>query len=60
MTKLDSRTELQIVGLARPSMSAKRYYEDIVKLDTRDDLNEQWLKIQAVEIKAFKESLVRL
>lgn len=60
MTKLDSRTELQIVGLARPIMSAKRYYEDIVKLDTHDDLNKQWLKIQAVEIRAFKESLVRL
>jgi hypothetical protein len=60
MTKLDSRSELQIVDLARPIMAAKRYYEDIVKLDTSDDLNTEWLKTQVAEIKAFKESLCRL
>jgi hypothetical protein len=60
MNKLDSRTELQFVDLARPIMAVKRYYEDIVRLDTGDEMNLAWLKIQATEIKAFKESVCRL
>jgi hypothetical protein len=59
-TSLASRTELMIVDLARPIMSAKRYYEDIVRMDTSNDLDEKWLKIQVAEITAFKESLRRL
>jgi len=51
---------LTIIDLARPIMSAKRYYEDIAKLDTHNELDEKWLKIQLVEITAFKESLRRL
>ena len=57
---LSSKAELTIVDLARPIMAAKRYYEDIAKLDTRGDVNEKWLKIQVAEITAFKESLRRL
>lgn len=60
LAELPGRTELTIVDLARPIMSAKRYYEDIVKLDTHQDTNEKWLKIQVAEITAFKESLRRL
>jgi hypothetical protein len=41
-------------------MSAKRYYEDIVRLETHNELDEKWLKIQVAEITAFKESLRRL
>ncbi len=56
----DSGSELTIIDLARPIMSAKRYYEDILKLDTFDEADEKWLKIQLAEITAFKESLRRL
>jgi hypothetical protein len=60
LTELPSKAELTLVDLARPIMSAKRYYEDIVKLDTYQEANEKWLKIQVAEIAAFKESLRRL
>jgi len=60
LTQLPSKTELTIVDLARPVMAVKRYYEDIAKLDTHDEMNEKWLKIQVAEITAFKESLRRL
>jgi hypothetical protein len=60
LTELPGRTELAIVDLARPIMSAKRYYEDIVKLDTHEEADEKWLKIQVAEITAFKETLRRL
>lgn len=60
LTELPSKTELTIVDLARPIMSAKRYYEDIAKLDTYKDTDEKWMKIQVAEITAFKESLRRL
>ena len=42
-----------------PCMSVKRYYEDIVKLDTYPD-NIEWMKIQVAERTAFKETLQRL
>ncbi len=51
--------ELMIVDLARPLMSVKRYYEDIVKLDTYPETDE-WRKIQVAERTAFKETLRRL
>jgi hypothetical protein len=60
LTDLPGKTELTIVDLARPIMSVKRYYEDIVKLDTYQETNEKWMKIQGAEITAFKESLRRL
>ena len=60
VTALPAKSELAIVDLARPIMSAKRYYEDIIKLDTYKELDEKWLKIQVAEITAFKESLRRL
>jgi hypothetical protein len=60
LTELPSKTELTIIDLARPIMSAKRYYEDILKLDTYKETNEKWMKIQVAEITAFKESLRRL
>jgi hypothetical protein len=59
-TLTESPVKLTIVDLARPIMSAKRYYEDIRKQDTHDDLDEQWLKIQVGEITAFKEAIRRL
>lgn len=52
--------QLIIVDLARPIMSAKRYYEDILKQDTHDDTNQKWLKNQIAEITAFKEAIRRL
>lgn len=52
--------QLIIVDLARPIMSAKRYYEDILKQDTHDDTNEKWVKSQIAEITAFKEAIRRL
>lgn len=51
--------QLTIVDLARPIMSAKRYYEDILKQDT-DDTNQKWVKSQFAEIAAFKEAIRRL
>jgi hypothetical protein len=59
-TELPSKTQLTIVDLARPLMSVKRYYEDIVKLDTYSEANEKWIKIQIAERTAFKETLRRL
>jgi hypothetical protein len=55
-TKLATRSELMIVDLARPLMAVKRYYEDIIKLDT-DPESSEWMKIQIAERTAFKETL---
>ncbi|MBI5022233.1 MAG: hypothetical protein HZB59_12420 [Ignavibacteriales bacterium] len=60
IAQLASKKELTIIDLARPIMSSKRYYEDIVKLDTYKKTDEKWLKIQVTEITAFKETLRRL
>ena len=60
MTELSTKSELTIVDLARPIMSTKRYYEDILKQDTHDDTDKKWMKIQAAEITAFKEAIRRL
>jgi hypothetical protein len=57
LNELPSKVELTIIDLARPIMSAKYYYENIVKLDTSDDTDEKWLKTQVAEITAFKETL---
>jgi hypothetical protein len=57
LNELPSKVELTIIDLARPIMSAKYYYENIVKLDTGDDTDEKWLKTQVAEITAFKETL---
>lgn len=57
LKELPGKTQLTIVDLARPIMSAKQYYENIVKLDTGDDTDEKWLKTQVTEITAFKETL---
>ena len=51
---------LTIIDLARPLMSTKRYYEDILKRDTHDELDKKWMKWQSAEITAFKESIRRL
>lgn len=55
-----SNSTLTIVDLARPIMSTKRYYEDILKQDTHDDTDEKWIKSQIAEITAFKEAIRRL
>jgi Prokaryotic STING domain len=55
-----SGTSLTIIDLARPLMSTKRYYEDILKEDTHDETDNKWIKWQAAEIAAFKESIRRL
>ncbi len=60
LTELPTKSELTIIDLARPIMSAKRYYEDILKQDTHDDTDEKWLKSQLSEITAFKEAIRRL
>jgi hypothetical protein len=57
LNEMPSKTELTIIDLARPIMSAKQYYENIVKLDTGNDTDEKWLKTQVAEITAFKETL---
>lgn len=57
LNELPSKVELTIIDLARPIMSAKYYYENIVKLNTGDDTDEKWLKAQVAEITAFKETL---
>lgn len=60
LTELPTKSELTIIDLARPIMSAKRYYEDILKQDTHDDSDEKWVKSQIAEITAFKEAIRRL
>jgi len=60
VSTLDSKTRLTIVDLARPIMVAKRYYEDIVKIETDQDTNKNWATIQAKEIEAFKGMLIKL
>jgi hypothetical protein len=57
LNEMPAKTELTIIDLARPIMSAKQYYENIVKLDTGNDADEKWLKTQVAEITAFKETL---
>ena len=59
ITSLQSKEQLTIVDLARPVMSIKRYYEDILNLDTNDS-DTNWSRIQSTEISAFKESVRRL
>ena len=60
LTELPTKSELTIVDLARPIMSTKRYYEDILKQDTHDDTDAKWIKSQIAEITAFKEAIRRL
>jgi hypothetical protein len=49
-----------IVDLARPLMSVKRFYEEILHYPTHDDADAKWIKAQKSEIIAFKETLVQL
>ncbi len=51
---------LSIIDLARPIMSVKRFYEEILKLETHDDTNTKWQKVQGDEIKAFKDAIRKL
>ncbi|HLP00861.1 MAG TPA: STING domain-containing protein [Opitutaceae bacterium] len=51
--------ELALVDLVRPLMAAKRYYEEIVRMDTTAD-PARWNRIQKTEITAFKETLRQL
>ena len=60
LTELPGKTELMIVDRARPIMSVKRYYEDVLKQDTSDESGEKWLRNQIAEIEAFKEAIRRL
>lgn len=60
LSQLGKKQELIIIDLARPLMSVKRYYEDILNIPTHDETNELWLKTQVTEITAFKEALRRL
>jgi hypothetical protein len=49
-----------IVDLARPLMSVKRFYEEILHYPTHDDADVKWIKAQKSEIIAFKETLLQL
>ena len=40
------------MDLARPLMSVKRFYEEILGYPTYDEANEKWLKAQRSEIAA--------
>jgi hypothetical protein len=53
---------LTIVDLARPALALKRYYEEIVRLDTYGDGPdaERWARMQKAELVAFAETLKRL
>jgi Prokaryotic STING domain len=51
---------LVIVDLARPLMSVKRFYEEILGYPTHEEANEKWIKAQRAEISAFEETLRRL
>lgn len=54
------RQELVIADLAKPIMSVKMFYENVVRLDTSIEEDPRWRKIQRAEITAFKECLERL
>lgn len=49
-----------VADLARPLMSVKRFYEDILKYETHNPTDARWLKAQLSEVNAFKETLKRL
>jgi hypothetical protein len=49
-----------IVDLARPLMSVKRFYGEILHYPTHDDADAKWIKAQKSEIIAFKETLLQL
>lgn len=59
LSQLANQTEITIIDLARPLMSVKRYYEDIMKMDA-DETDPKWIKIQTAEVTVFRESLIRL
>ncbi|HLP09208.1 MAG TPA: STING domain-containing protein [Opitutaceae bacterium] len=59
LTETGGGAELTIVDLARPIMAVKRYYEEVVRMDTAADTG-RWSRIQRTEIAAFKETLRQL
>ena len=53
--------QLTIIDLARPAMALKRYYEDVVHIDTYSGGNDaHWRELQKAELAAFAETLKRL
>lgn len=59
-TSLAKSDGLIIIDLARPLMAVKRYYEDVIRLDTFDRSDPTWLSTQITETTAFTETLRRL
>lgn len=57
--QIGKEQRLTIVDLARPLMSVKRYYEEILGMKPEAP-DENWQKIQLSEITAFKQSLINL
>jgi hypothetical protein len=58
---LGASKQLTIVDLARPAMALKRYYEDVVRIDTFSGSNDNhWRELQKAELAAFAETLKRL
>jgi hypothetical protein len=55
---VNNRACLSIIDFARPSLAAKRFYEEILGIQTDED--QRWASAQYAELAAFKHSLVKL
>lgn len=61
ITDVGGSKQLTIIDLARPAMALKRYYEDVVRIDTYSgNSDNRWRELQKAELAAFAETLKRL
>ena len=58
-SKANNKERLIIVDFARPSLAAKRFYEEILGIRTFNN-DEKWMTAQISELAAFKQSLTNL
>jgi hypothetical protein len=58
---IDGVKKLTIIDLARPAMALKRFYEDVLHMNTYSGTADpQWAALQKAELSAFEQTLKRL